>query len=81
MQEGKERTEIAASQIRQMIEKQKQEHEAGAEPQRAVGFFKNCRKFFEDVRSGFVDLNHCKLLNPSETGSPPRWWRGPETGS
>ena len=53
MQECEERPEIAPSQICRMVKEEKQKHEAGAESQRAVGFFKNGREFFEDVRSGF----------------------------
>ena len=79
MQKREERPEIAPSQIRDVIEKEKQERETGAQRQRAVGLFEDCGKFFEEVGNGFVDVGHDKLLNPRETTVAPRRRRESKT--
>ncbi len=71
MQEREERPEIAVSQVRDVIEKEKQERQTGAQRQRVVWFFEDPGEFFEDVGNGCVDVGHDKLL-PRETTVAPR---------
>ena len=80
MQEREERPEIAASQVRDVIEKENQERYTSAQRQRAVGFLEDLGNLFEEFGNGCVDVGHDKLL-PRETTVAPRRRRESKIGT